>query len=71
MKILTAAIFTRLILNRHLDVIRWIGLIILFAGISIVEVETLTSKKIKIDEETIHGLAAITVSCKFKKSRYF
>jgi len=65
LKLLTTAIFTRILLNRRLNVIQWLGLILLIIGISIVEIENITSKQVKKDEEPVVGFIAVVISCKF------
>jgi UDP-sugar transporter A1/2/3 len=65
LKILTTAIFTRILLNRRLNVIQWLGLILLIIGISLVEIENMTSKKVKKDVEPVVGFICVVISCKF------
>lgn len=65
LKILTTAVFTRLLLNRHLGIIRWFGLVILFSGVSLVKIEKLTSKKVDNDIDPVIGFIAVLIACKF------
>jgi drug/metabolite transporter (DMT)-like permease len=66
LKILTAAIFTRILLNRHLNVIQWFGLALLCVGILLVEIEQLTLKKQQKDVKPVMGFIAVVISCKFR-----
>ena len=68
LKILTTAIFSVVMLRKQLAGLQWIALIILFAGVSIVQLESTSgadSKKseTKVEQNPIKGLIAVCISC--------
>jgi len=65
LKILTTAIFSVTMLGRSLSKQHWISLLILFVGVSMVQIQN-ASKKANVSEaeqSQIVGLAAVLVSC--------
>ncbi len=64
MKIFTTAIFTVLILRRRLGLIQWCALIVLILGISLVQIENVTSKTPQKDVNAVVGLLAAVSACK-------
>ncbi|XP_046727500.1 UDP-galactose translocator isoform X2 [Silurus meridionalis] len=68
LKILTTALFSVLMLRKSLSRIQWISLLLLFAGVAIVQVEQDSSKnKEAVDsgasQSYVKGLVAVVVSC--------
>jgi UDP-galactose transporter len=65
LKILTTALLSVLMLNRKLSVLQWVSLVILFAGVSIVQVQTTEEKKEKVvtEQNPVKGLTASIVLC--------
>lgn len=66
LKILTTAIFSVVMLRKHLAGLQWVSLIILFIGVSIVQLQEAGEKK-KSDTATeqnpVMGLVAVCISC--------
>ncbi|CAF3772750.1 unnamed protein product [Adineta steineri] len=63
LKIFTTAIFTVLILRRQLNLIQWFALFLLFLGISLVQLENMTSRTVKQDVNAISGLFSVVGAC--------
>ncbi|XP_041129763.1 UDP-galactose translocator-like [Polyodon spathula] len=67
LKILTTAIFSVMMLHKSLSRLQWISLLLLFAGVAIVQVEQEGGRKeasVKNDNQSYtKGLAAVIVSC--------
>jgi drug/metabolite transporter (DMT)-like permease len=52
-------------LRRQLSLVQWFALFLLFIGISLVQVENMTSTTPKQDVNAVYGLIAVIVACKF------
>lgn len=65
LKILTTAILSVIMLNKQLSRTQWLALVILFAGISIVQLQpdNLNNKKVLTDQNPIVGLCAVVTAC--------
>ncbi|CAF1320564.1 unnamed protein product, partial [Didymodactylos carnosus] len=63
LKIFTTAIFMVFMLRRQLGVIQWISLFLLFLGISLVQIENMTSTTPKQDVNALVGLLAVISAC--------
>ncbi|KAK7101952.1 UDP-galactose translocator-like [Littorina saxatilis] len=68
LKILTTAIFSVVMLRRQLGALQWVALVILFAGVSVVQLQTASggdSKKseTKVEQNPVKGLVAVCISC--------
>ena len=50
-------------LRRHLSPVQWLALFCLFLGISLVQVENMTSKAAKKDVNPLYGLLAVISAC--------
>lgn len=66
LKLLTTAIFSRILLHRRLDLLQWFGLVLLIIGIAMVEYEKITSKKATEFNDPIRGFIAVVIICKFR-----
>jgi len=66
MKIFTTAIFMAILLHRRLGLIQWFALIVLFLGISIVEIGSLKSKTSKENAAVIKGLLFVSGACEYR-----
>ena len=64
LKILTTALFSVLMLNKKLSSVQWGSLVLLFAGVALVQVQSIsaTSKSAQ-DQNQLVGLIAVIVSC--------
>ena len=67
MKIFTTAVLMVVILRRSLTLVQWFALFLLFMGISLVQVESMTSTTVKQDVNGLYGLIAVVVACKILK----
>jgi drug/metabolite transporter (DMT)-like permease len=65
LKIFTTAIFTVLLLRRQFNLVQWLALFLLFLGISLVQIENITSTKPKQDVNAVFGLISVVTACKF------
>ena len=54
-------------LRRQLGLVQWFALFLLFVGISLVQVENMTSTTTKPDVNPVYGFAAVMVACKYEK----
>ena len=54
-----------IILRRQLNLVQWFALFLLFIGISLVQVESMTSTKPKQDVNAVYGFVAVLVACKY------
>ncbi|CAF3425832.1 unnamed protein product [Rotaria sp. Silwood1] len=63
LKIFTTAIFTVLILRRPLNLVQWLALFLLFLGISLVQIENMTSTALKHDVNAVLGLISVVSAC--------
>ncbi|CAF0770822.1 unnamed protein product [Rotaria sordida] len=63
LKIFTTAIFTVLILRRPLNLVQWLALFLLFLGISLVQIENMTSVTPKHDVNPVLGLISVVSAC--------
>ncbi|KAF4072563.1 hypothetical protein AMELA_G00264360 [Ameiurus melas] len=68
LKILTTALFSVLMLRKSLSRVQWISLLLLFAGVAIVQLEQDSSKKKEAivsagSQSYVKGLLAVIVSC--------
>lgn len=66
LKILTTAIFSVVMLRKQLAGLQWVALVILFAGVSIVQLQEAGEKKAsdpKVEQNPIKGLVAVCISC--------
>lgn len=52
-------------LRRQLNLVQWFALFLLFIGISLVQVENMTSSTPKQDVNAAYGFIAVIVACKF------
>ncbi len=52
------------ILNRKLNLVRWLALFILFIGVCFVQIESMTATTSKQDVNSLYGLFAIITACK-------
>ena len=53
-------------LHRQLDLVQWLALFLLFFGISLVQMENVTSTTPKQDINAILGFASVIGACKFQ-----
>ncbi|CAH1782708.1 unnamed protein product [Owenia fusiformis] len=66
LKILTTALFSVFMLNKHLTKMQWGALVVLFVGVSTVQLQphsTKDSAKIATEQNPFLGLIAVIVSC--------
>ena len=63
MKVFTTAIFSVALLGRKLSVTKWVSLVILFIGVSMVTVDPSSIGKDKKNHYFILGVAAVAISC--------
>lgn len=66
LKILTTAVFSVVMLRRQLAGLQWVALAILFAGVSIVQLQSASKddgKKDKVEQNPVKGLVAVCISC--------
>ncbi|CAF3357869.1 unnamed protein product [Rotaria sp. Silwood1] len=63
LKIFTTAVLMVVILHRQLSFVQWLALFLLFIGISLVQVENMTSTTPKQDVNAVHGLLAVIIAC--------
>ncbi|CAF0838953.1 unnamed protein product [Adineta steineri] len=63
LKIFTTAILMVFILRRQLSVVQWFALFLLFIGISLVQVENMTSTATKQDVNAVYGFMAVITAC--------
>jgi UDP-galactose transporter len=64
-KILTTALFTVVLLNRSLRFLQWISLVILCAGVSIIQIQNVNGSNSKNDDQknAIFGLLCVLMAC--------
>jgi hypothetical protein len=67
MKIFTTAVLMVIMLRRPISLVQWLALFLLFLGISLVQVESMTSATTKQDVNGAYGLLAVIIACKFKE----
>jgi len=65
LKIFTTAVLMVFMLRRQLGLVQWFALFLLFIGISLVQVENMTSTKPKQDVNAVYGFGAVIVACIF------
>jgi UDP-sugar transporter A1/2/3 len=53
-------------LRRQLSLVQWFALFLLFIGISLVQVENMTSTTPKQDVNAVYGFLAVIIACKFQ-----
>ncbi|CAF1053243.1 unnamed protein product [Rotaria magnacalcarata] len=63
LKIFTTAVLMVIILRRQLNLVQWFALFLLFLGISLVQVENMTSATPKQDVSALYGLFAVMAAC--------
>ncbi|CAF0787651.1 unnamed protein product [Adineta ricciae] len=63
LKIFTTAIFMMLILGRTFKLVQWLALFLLFLGVSLVQLENMTSTVPKQDVNAIKGLLSVVSAC--------
>jgi UDP-galactose transporter len=66
LKILTTAIFSVFLLNKSLNRLQWFALLMLFCGVSIVQVEQQSENSTNsqhIAQNQLYGLTAVVVAC--------
>ncbi len=66
MKILTTAIFSVVMLKKVLSPLQWVALLLLFVGVSVVQLQPHDSKvssKVATEQNPLLGLVAVIVSC--------
>jgi len=66
LKILTTAIFSVIMLRKALSRLQWVALVILFIGVSAVQLQphdSKVSKKVATEQNHLVGLVAVIVSC--------
>ncbi|GMR62792.1 hypothetical protein PMAYCL1PPCAC_32987, partial [Pristionchus mayeri] len=63
LKIFTTAIFSIIMLGRSLSGRQWAGLVVLFIGVSLVQVDATTQTEIGNDENPLIGLTSIVIAC--------
>lgn len=63
LKILTTALCTVLMLPRQLNLVQWLALFLLFLGVSLVQVENMTSTTPKQDVNAVVGLLSVIGAC--------
>ena len=67
LKILTTAIFSVVMLRKQLGALQWVALVILFIGVSIVQLQSAgdssKSSDSKVDQNPVKGLVAVCISC--------
>ena len=64
LKILTTALFSVFMLNKRLSKLQWCALVLLFAGVSVVQLqEAKTSGKVAQEQRPLLGLVAVIISC--------
>jgi drug/metabolite transporter (DMT)-like permease len=52
-------------LRRQLSLVQWLALFLLFLGISLVQIENMTSTTSKSDVNAVLGLISVVSACKF------
>ena len=72
-KILTTVLFSVFMLSKNLVKLQWVSLVMLFAGVSIVQLQATTlssnkinpsdSEKAQVTQNPILGLVAVILSC--------
>ena len=64
LKILTTALFSVIMLSKKLSAIQWSSLVILFLGVSLVQIQNTSSgSKSGQDQNQLVGLVAVVISC--------
>ncbi|CAF0967633.1 unnamed protein product [Rotaria magnacalcarata] len=63
LKIFTTAIFTVLLLRRQFNLVQWLALFLLFLGISLVQIENMTSTAPKQDVNAVLGFISVVSAC--------
>ena len=56
-------------LRRQLSLVQWFALFLLFVGISLVQVENMTSTTPKQDVNALYGFVAVMIACKYPTER--
>ncbi len=54
-------------LRRQLSLVQWFALFLLFIGISLVQVENMTSTTPKQDVSAAYGFLAVIIACKYQQ----
>jgi drug/metabolite transporter (DMT)-like permease len=57
------------ILRRQLSLVQWFALFLLFIGISLVQVESMSSSGSKQDVNAVYGFLAVIAACMFVKTK--
>ena len=57
-------------LRRPLNLVQWFALFLLFLGISLVQIENITSKSVKSDVNAVLGLISVVSACKFNNKLF-
>ncbi|CAF1025986.1 unnamed protein product [Adineta ricciae] len=63
LKIFTTAILMVFILRRQLNLVQWFALFLLFVGISLVQLENMTTSTPKQDVNAVYGFLAVIAAC--------
>uniref|UniRef100_A0A1I8HL35 UDP-N-acetylglucosamine transporter n=2 Tax=Macrostomum lignano TaxID=282301 RepID=A0A1I8HL35_9PLAT len=64
LKLLTTAFFSVIILRKALSKIQWVSLVALFAGVAIVQLQTVKHyNKVGVEQNPLLGLLAVVVAC--------
>ncbi|UJR25538.1 hypothetical protein I4U23_006884 [Adineta vaga] len=63
LKIFTTAVLMVFILRRQLNLVQWFALFLLFVGISLVQLENMTSSRPKQDVNAVYGFMAVICAC--------
>lgn len=63
MKVFTTALFSVVLLDRKLSVVKWVSLVLLFIGVSMVTVDPSSIGKDKKNNSFITGVVAVAISC--------
>lgn len=63
MKVFTTAIFSVVLLDRKLSIVKWISLVLLFIGVSMVTVDPSSIGKDKENHHFLTGVIAVAISC--------
>jgi UDP-sugar transporter A1/2/3 len=70
MKIFTTAILMVFMLRHQLSLVQWFALFLLFLGISLVQVENMTSSSLKQDVNAVYGFLSVTIACKLTTKEF-
>ena len=63
MKVFTTALFSVLLLDRRLSAMKWISLVLLFIGVSMVTIDPLSLGNDRKNHSFITGVVAVAISC--------